>query len=125
MIAGWLEHMPLRKTMCSISGCDKDSVRNNKCSMHYMMELVPFMRSKRRKKLKNALSDPKYALAKKSGEFKNGEANINSKLTESQVVKIYSSEKRTGDIASQYNISREYVWKIKNKKVWKSVLDEL
>ena len=61
--------------------------------------------------------------SKSRNRNQNGELNSSSKLTSIEVIEIYNSNLSYKEIANIYNISRQTVGLIKNKKRWKTVLN--
>lgn len=63
---------------------------------------------------------------KRSGGFKTrGEKNGQAKLTEEQALQIFNAEGTLKEIADQYGVSFQLVSLIKNKKVWRQLLEAL
>lgn len=55
----------------------------------------------------------------KDGTALVGEMRHNAKLTEKNVILILSDNRRNGEIAKQYNVTRDAIYKIKSGKNWK------
>ena len=54
-----------------------------------------------------------------------GEKSINNKLSESQVKEIYITKGRNKEFCNKFNISKQLIWRIRNKLDWKWFTDEL
>ena len=54
----------------------------------------------------------------------NGTSNGMSKLTEDEVISIYKSHMRVADLAEAYETSQSNVYRIKNRELWQSLLNE-